>query len=211
MVRARIANIHSVALVANDRVFNEKTVVFVDVPFSVMQSTIHEIWAREHSSTLRKDMQYTPSDCFDTFPFPNLAALSDSQASEYREHRQSVMFNRKEGLTSTYNRFHNAAEKSSDIVKLRELHISMDRIVANAYGWTDLKLLYDFHPTKQGIRFTFDDHIRSEVLDRLLALNQAYFRDEVAAGLHVKTGSDNGGKSRKGASSKVDSRQAQLF
>src|SRR5262249_33895281 len=42
LVRSRIANIHSMAWVPNGWVYNEKTVVFADCPFSVMQSNIHE-------------------------------------------------------------------------------------------------------------------------------------------------------------------------
>jgi len=55
-------------------------------------------------------------------------------------HAESRFFDpRRQGLTKTYNRFHDPDERSPDILKLRELHASMDRAVLDAYGWTDLK------------------------------------------------------------------------
>ncbi|MEI6778300.1 MAG: type IIL restriction-modification enzyme MmeI [Chloroflexales bacterium] len=38
--------------------------------FSVLLSNLHEVWVRQFSSTLETRMRYTPSDCFETFPFP---------------------------------------------------------------------------------------------------------------------------------------------
>jgi hypothetical protein len=43
-----------------------------------------------------------------------------------------------EGLTKTYNRFHDPSEVSADIARLRELHSEMDRAVLDAYGWTEI-------------------------------------------------------------------------
>jgi hypothetical protein len=43
-----------------------------------------------------------------------------------------------EGLTKTYDRFHDPEERSPDILPLRELHDAMDRSVLDSYGWHDL-------------------------------------------------------------------------
>src|SRR5207237_2454207 len=91
-----------------------------------------------------------------------------------------------EGLTKTYNRFHDPGETASDIQKLREQHIEMDRHVATAYGWTDLTLDHGFHETKQGRRFTISESARREVLARLLKLNHERYAEEVKQGLHEK-------------------------
>jgi hypothetical protein len=91
----------------------------------------------------------------------------------YYAYRKNVMAFRREGLTATYNRFHNPQEAAEDIRKLRALHVEMDNFVAAAYGWTDLDLGHGFHQTKQGIRYTISEPARREVLDRLLALNHA--------------------------------------
>src|SRR5690606_9466539 len=39
--------------------------------FAVLQSRVHEGWARLLSSSMKTDLRYTPSDCFETFPFPH--------------------------------------------------------------------------------------------------------------------------------------------
>ena len=98
------------------------------------------------------------------------------------------MARRSEGLTRTYNRFHDPAEHDPDILKLRELHDAMDRAVLDAYGWMDLQpkcaLLLDYEehdepeddggkrrPKKKPWRYRWPDADRDEVLARLLALN----------------------------------------
>ena len=48
------------------------------------------------------------------------------------------MVRNNEGLTKTYNRFHDPNESDTDIVKLRELHAAMDRVVLDAYGWNEI-------------------------------------------------------------------------
>ena len=87
-----------------------------------------------------------------------------------------IMLAQQEGLTKTYNRFHDPDEEDADIQKLRELHVEMDKSVAAAYGWTDLNLGHGFHETKQGIRFTISEAARREVLGRLLKLNHDALR-----------------------------------
>ena len=96
------------------------------------------------------------------------------------------MITRQEGLTKTYNRFHNPDESAADIQKLRDLHVEMDRAVADAYGWSDLDLGHGFHETKQGTRFTISEPARREVLARLLKLNHERHAEEVRQGLHDK-------------------------
>jgi hypothetical protein len=89
------------------------------------------------------------------------------------------MRERRQGLTKTYNRFHNPEESDVEIERLRELHMAMDQAVAAAYGWTDLELDHGFHETKQGLRFTISDPARREVLARLLKLNHERYAQEI--------------------------------
>ena len=186
LVRARIANTHSVVQVPSSWVMNEKTVVFVGCSFAVLQSCFHESWARKFSSTLRTDMQYTPTICFETFPFPHRLTGLDAIGNRYHEHRRQIMLTRQEGLTKTYNCFHDPAETSADIQKLRQLHVEMDNAVAAAYGWADLDLGHGFHEKKQGVRYTISEPARREVLARLLKLNHERYAEEVKQGLHEK-------------------------
>ena len=105
----------------------------------------------------------------------------DAIGERYYTHRQNIMHTRREGLTATYNRFHNPDDRAPDIQQLRDLHVEMDQAVAAAYGWQDLALDHGFHDTKQGVRFTVSEAARRELLDRLLALNHQRHREEVEA------------------------------
>jgi len=186
LVRSQVANLHSMAWVPIGSVYDQRLVVFARCNFAIMQSALHESWARQFSSTMRTDMSYTPTNCFETFPFPESTNSLDTIGERYYTHRQSIMLSRQEGLTKTYNRFHNPDETDDDIVCLRELHVEMDRAVAAAYGWDDLDLGHGFHQTKQGLRYTISEAARREVLGRLLALNHERYAQEVALGLHEK-------------------------
>jgi hypothetical protein len=93
------------------------------------------------------------------------------------------MLERWEGLTKTYNRVHNPDEHAHDIAELRRLHVELDNAVAVAYGWDDLPMDHDFHETRQGVRYTLGPTTRTELLDRLLALNHERAAAEAAAGL----------------------------
>ena len=108
------------------------------------------------------------------------------------------MLARQEGLTKTYNRFHNPEEHAEDIGTLRRLHVEMDHAVAAAYGWAELALDHGFHQTKQGLRYTISEPARREVLGRLLSLNHARYAEEVRLRLHDK-GAKKVGKGNRAA------------
>jgi hypothetical protein len=157
--------------------------------FSVLQSSFHEAWARQYSSSLAETLRYSTSDSFDTFPFPceetASNALAETGESLY-SHRDDVLKNTMLGLTGLLNRLHDPDETSADTQTLRQLHVDMDNAVAAAYGWTDLDLGHGFHETKQGMRYTISEPARREVLSRLLKLNHERYAEEVAKGLHEK-------------------------
>lgn len=68
---------------------------------------------------------------------------------------------------------------------VREAHVEVDEAVVEAYGWTDLDLRHGFHETRQGVRFTIDPVIQTGVLDRLLELNHARYKEEQATGIRL--------------------------
>ncbi|MBL8151134.1 MAG: restriction endonuclease, partial [Blastocatellia bacterium] len=177
--------------VKTEVVFQESLVIFVANSYfelAACSSTLHEIWALQYSSTLGGyALRYSPSDCFETFPFPENIDSLEAIGESYYKHRQEVMATNGEGLTKTYNRFHNPEDKSAEIERLRQLHVEMDCKVAAAYGWQDLNLGHGFHQTKQGLRFTISEDARREVLDRLLELNHQRYAKELAEGLYDKS------------------------
>ncbi len=154
--------------------------------FAVVQGAVHAAWARQYGSSIKGDLRYTLSDCFETFPFPANSDALNQVGFSYFEHRRLLMMSRQEGLTESYKRFNAPKETSADIQKLRQLHVEMDNAVAAAYGWTDLDLGHGFHETKQGVRYTISEPARREVLARLLKLNHERYAEEVRQGLHEK-------------------------
>jgi hypothetical protein len=127
-------------------------------------------------------LRYTPTDCFETFPFPPgivpaslvpSVSVLEAVGQTYYEHRAALMIASNEGLTKTYNRFHHPDDRTPGILRLRELHAAMDRAVLDAYGWTDITPVYDFRPQlDESIRYTWAEETRDEVLARLLELNR---------------------------------------
>jgi hypothetical protein len=195
-------------------VFSDATVV-ISIPnnysISLFQSTIHLLWVEKNQSNLETRGRYTPSDCFETFPFQNNIEQLEEIGQKYYEYRQSIMQNRQEGLTKTYNRFHNPNEKSSDIQQLRELHIEIAKFVAKAYGWDDLVLDHGFHETKQGIRFTVSENERKQILDRLIKLNHERYAEEVNQGLHDKKKKEKAPPKPKKEKKKEDNKNLSMF
>ncbi len=144
LVIPRVANAGTFSFLPVGMVFSEQLVVCALDSFHavcVLQSRIHEIWARFLGSSMKDDLRYTPSDCFETFPFPagwEMNAELEWTGREYYEFRASLMVENNEGLTKTYNRFHDPEENSPQIHRLRDLHAAMDAAVLRAYGWEDL-------------------------------------------------------------------------
>ena len=153
--------------------------------FCALQSRPHEIWARFFGSSMKDDLRYTPSDCFETFPFSKGWATHpafEAAGKAYYEFRAQLMVANDEGMTKTYNRFHDPYENDFEIAKLRELHTAMDRAVLDAYGWddipTDCEFLLDYEideeewgNRKKPYRYRWPNEVRDEVLAQLLELN----------------------------------------
>jgi hypothetical protein len=203
LVIARVSETAALTFLPARQVLHEKLVVFASDStdlFCLLQSRVHEAWARWLNSTLKDDMQYTPSVCFETFPFPadwQHTAL-EHVGREYFDFRAALMIERDEGLTSTYNRFHDPNETDPPIARLRELHDAMDRAVLDAYAWTDIRptceFLLDFEDDgdasdgaasrrRKPYRYRWPDEVRDEVLGRLLALNAERAKQEQLSGV----------------------------
>ena len=186
----------AVSLLPTGLVYDQKLIVVVDSTFScfgLCQARPHEIWARSMGGTTAADsLVYAPSDLYQPFPFINGLLQELSTAAEvYYDFRATLMERRGEGLTRTYNRFHNMDEHAPDIVRLRELHHAMDQAVLRAYGWDDLAkeavsefLVEEIEPDHHYQRRLFwPAPFRDKVLTRLLDLNAERAMEERARGL----------------------------
>jgi hypothetical protein len=154
LATARVSSHAAFAYVPAAVVASEQLVVFpIDryAAFTILQSRVHEVWARFFASSLEDRLRYTPSDCFATFPFPpswETNAGLEEIGQRYHAFRARLMADKAtraelmeelepEGLTATYNRFHDRLDVHDGITQLRALHAEMDRKVLEAYGWWD--------------------------------------------------------------------------
>ncbi|MFN4287491.1 MAG: Eco57I restriction-modification methylase domain-containing protein [Brevundimonas sp.] len=168
--------------------------------FCILNSSLHECWARKQSSTLETRLKYITTSAFETFVFPSIVRnqlfeLGDRLAKA----RNLTMSQDGVGITRLYNKLHNASEIDPNIVALRDLHRQIDDAVANSYGWGDLKLGHGFHevpylPENDRVRFTISEEARVDVLHRLAELNRQRYQEEVDQGLH--DGTSASGKAR---------------
>jgi hypothetical protein len=186
---SRVSKTVQPVFVPTGHVLSEAVVVFAfddDFHFGVLTSSFHWRWALRFSSTLETRVRYTPSDVFDTYPQPGYSQSVGDAGKALNEFRSELMVRTGEGLTDTYNRFHNPEDKSEDIEQLRASHMALDSAVRDAYGWGKAlpDLSHGFYEVRlQGPRFTFAPEVADEVLDLLLEENKRRFEGEAARGL----------------------------
>jgi hypothetical protein len=190
LVTARVTKHLAFSFQPTDRVLNEKLYVFPFercTQFAILQSRVHEPWAWLLSSTMKNDLNYSASDCFDTFPFPQpdprtvRPSLEDIGGLLY-ETRAKYMVDTNHGLTQTYNKLKDPACAEPRIQELRALHCEMDRAVLAAYGWNDIEVPPYTTPTTPDEEKALES-FQDEVIDRLFVLNAQRAEEEKLAGL----------------------------
>ena len=175
------------SLIPSDIVFsNAVGVIASDSPslLAELSSSFHTHWAFTYGSKLETRLRYASTDCFETFPFleipgPSLVDLGE----KLLEHRREVMLREEIGLTQLYNKVNDPSVGDHQILLLRELHQSIDKAVASAYGWNDLSLNHHFHevsylPVNDNLRFTISEEARIVTLRRLAELNRSRYVEE---------------------------------
>jgi hypothetical protein len=162
-------------------VFAHKCAVFALDDFAnlaVLSSSVHCTWVIRYTSTMRTDINYSPSDVFLTLPRPTPTAEMTELGRELDGTRRELMLGRSWGLTTTYNRVHDPDCHEGSVQAIRDIHVAIDEAAMRAYGWQDLDLKIGHHPTKIGIRWTVSKEARFELLDRLLEENQRRYQQE---------------------------------
>ena len=148
----------------NSVITTDATVVFLredDYFFGVLSSGFHRLWSLAMGTQLEGRPRYTPTSCFETFPFPEptdnqraaigkaAAALNElrgkwlNPAVEEGQPGLSAAELKRRTLTNLYN------QRPTWLVNA---HQALDSVVAAAYGWPA-------------------DLSDQEILGRLLALN----------------------------------------
>jgi hypothetical protein len=163
--------------VPTGQVFSHKIGVFATDSFAdqaTLSSSMHYLWTIKYSSTMRTDVNYSPSDVFLTFPRPEpterLAEIGRTLNAERRE----IMLRRDLGLTKLYNLVNDpdvADAADADVARMREIHTQLDHAVMDTYGWGDVDLDHGFHTYRQMTRWTVSPAARVKILDLLLEEN----------------------------------------
>lgn len=190
----RVSKTLAFSFVPSDWIYSDATVVFASdkgATLAVLQSSIHAVFAWQHSSRLKNDLRYSPTDALEPFAFPT-SSLSNSLevlGNELDRSRREVMTDDDIGLTKLYGRFHSEDNNSNKVARLREIQREIDQALAITFGWDDLDLGHGFHevpylPENDRTRFTISEAARLDVLKRLSDLNRQRYQKEVEAGLH---------------------------
>ncbi|MGI9020100.1 MAG: DNA methyltransferase [Solirubrobacterales bacterium] len=105
-----------------------------DYVMGVLTSSVHGAWARSESSTLRIDLRYTPTSCFETFPWPQpehgMREEIGNISKGLIQRRQAICLESAIGLTELYNQVDDGAWQD-----IAALHGDLDAAVLRAYGW----------------------------------------------------------------------------
>ena len=143
---------------------NDSTDVFArddDYSFGVLHARFHETWALAMGTQLESRPRYTPTTCFETFPFPHptdtqstAIAAAAAELNRLRENwLNPIDADGKPQLDATQLRRRTLTNLYNDYPTwLVNAHAILDAAVADAYCWPP-------------------DLPDAEVLQRLLALN----------------------------------------
>jgi hypothetical protein len=209
LVAGRVGKYFNPSVVPNDVIFHEKCVVFaVTEPYAyaaIFNSSPVDAWVWKQSSRMKLDLNFSPSDAVETFPFlesPDVIRF-DQLGRDYLQSRREVMTDPANpiGLTKLYNRFHSASDGDRRIEHLREQHREIDAAVMCAYGWEDIDLGHGYHEQpnlaeNDRVRFTISDAARAEVLRRFTELNRRRYQEEVDRDLHRTSKNSVSGRKR---------------
>lgn len=199
LVPARQVLSHMLVAIATDR----------ESSLALHSSEFQYSWTAKYSAGLKADLRFFPSDCFENFPQPMHTDRMTEVGRMLDTVRSGIMTRRKSGLTALYNDVHKQPTSDAEIARLREIHVEIDEAVREAYAqdedrdpaihefeariasaplpsWREIDLAHGFHDTPQGPRFTINPQARTDILDKLLALNRYRHQQELASGLFNK-------------------------
>ena len=169
-------------------VFSHSMVVFPTEEYSLfglLNSQVHEAWARETSGSIGTGLRYTPTDCLYTFPLPEADRLT-SVADAAKVLEQVRLAYRKHpslSVNEMMDLMNDPTTVGSQADAVRTAQRRLDEAVAAAYRWNDLDLGHAFRgvptlPEDDRIRFAISESARVEVVRRLSELNRESYERE---------------------------------
>jgi len=116
---------------------SDLTIVFTfddDYAIGILMAVAHQTWAHSEMSTLEQRPRYTPTTCFETYPWPTPTPAQRARigglAARLITTRQAIASAERIGLTTLYNAIDEGGWRP-----VAELHRQLDAAVLAAYGW----------------------------------------------------------------------------
>ena len=116
-----------------------------DFTFGVLHSRIHEVWSLKQGTSLGvgNDPRYTPSTCFETFPFPRPTPAQHLEIEKWAKYLNDVRnaliaADGTRTLTGIYNdltALRGSRDSTHAVYALLIAHERLDAAVIAAYGW----------------------------------------------------------------------------
>jgi len=178
---------------------NDGTIVFArddNYFFGMLHSRIHELWARRQGTQLREaesGFRYTPTTCFETFPFPwppgqeppdDPRVQAIAQAARELVDKRAAWLNPLPGPPPQAGEGVGGGRTLTNLYNQRPAwldlaHRKLDAAVLDAYGWP--------HDPSTGSGQVLSDE---EILERLLALNLERAKKQTGIDQAEETSSD---------------------
>lgn len=97
------------------------------IVFGIISSSMHIIWMKVTGGRLKTDYRYSPTLCYNTFPFPK---ITESKKQEIEEAAEEVLLVREDYPGKTLAELYDPDKMPDD---LREAHHRLDLIVESCY------------------------------------------------------------------------------
>ena len=163
-------------IVDTGAVFSDSMVIFPSDSYclyAILNSFIHDAWARETSGTIRTELRYSHTDCFYTFPLlPEDEELANL-GKQLDQIRCSVKRSRLCSINQVMDSLNDQSDMSDEIIFLREIHKRIDARMCELYGWQDLNIDHGFCRTGGRERFYISELQLADIKHRLLERNLA--------------------------------------
>lgn len=150
----------------------------------VVHSTLFQDWVETWSGTMGVTVRVKLTRAVRTFPLPS---AEQPRAPEWPNAARTWCLERRCGYTELFNRICDRSDRDPAVDDMRQLLAEADAHAMAAYGWSD-PISHDFVRTRFGIRFRLAPELRTEVLRRLIALNQQGRAREVRDPDHPRIG-----------------------
>lgn len=189
LARCRVSDFHIIEWLPTGIVYLDTVMLFLLDQwwhYSILQSAVHEVWARRYSSTLKNDMRYIGKSCFDTFPFPDVPSPVDvleRLGISHYETRKKLCEQTNMSRGKIASKVNDQTATGHDIDEMRVAIMSLDAAVISAYGWDDVSLAHGFRQIAGRTKFFVAESASNEILMRLLKLNHERYDAQVRTGI----------------------------